>query len=57
MAHQWFGDLVTTAWWNDTWLNEAFATWMERKIPGEWQPEWQHGCGGGECASRRDAPG
>ena len=40
MAHQWFGDLVTTAWWNDTWLNEAFATWMERKIPGEWQPEW-----------------
>jgi cytosol alanyl aminopeptidase len=40
MAHQWFGDLVTTAWWNDTWLNEAFATWMERKIPGEWRPEW-----------------
>jgi cytosol alanyl aminopeptidase len=40
MAHQWFGDLVTTAWWNDTWLNEAFATWMERKIAGEWRPEW-----------------
>jgi cytosol alanyl aminopeptidase len=40
MAHQWFGDLVTTAWWNDTWLNEAFATWIERKIPGEWKPEW-----------------
>ena len=40
MAHQWFGDLVTTAWWNDTWLNEAFATWLERKIPGEWKPEW-----------------
>jgi cytosol alanyl aminopeptidase len=40
MAHQWFGDLVTTAWWNDTWLNEAFATWMERKIPAQWRPEW-----------------
>lgn len=40
MAHQWFGDLVTTAWWDDTWLNEAFATWMENKIPGEWKPEW-----------------
>ncbi len=40
LAHQWFGDLVTTAWWNDIWLNEAFATWMERKIIAEWKPEW-----------------
>jgi alanyl aminopeptidase len=40
MAHQWFGDSVTTAWWNDIWLNEAFATWMETKIVDEWKPEW-----------------
>ena len=40
MAHQWFGDLVTTAWWDDIWLNEAFATWMENKIVREWKPEW-----------------
>jgi alanyl aminopeptidase len=40
LAHQWVGDLVTTAWWNDIWLNEAFATWMEQKILAEWKPEW-----------------
>ena len=40
MAHQWFGDYVTLAWWDDTWLNESFASWMEGKIVGEWKPEW-----------------
>ena len=39
-AHQWFGDLVTAAWWDDIWLNEAFATWMETKIIDRWAPAW-----------------
>ena len=40
-AHQWFGDLVTTAWWDDVWLNESFATWMENKIVDAYRPAWQ----------------
>jgi cytosol alanyl aminopeptidase len=40
IAHMWFGDLVTMAWWDDLWLNEAFATWMARRIIHGWKPSW-----------------
>jgi alanyl aminopeptidase len=40
IAHQWFGDLVTAAWWDDIWLNESFATWMSSKVVPELHPEW-----------------
>jgi aminopeptidase N/puromycin-sensitive aminopeptidase len=42
MAHQWFGDLVTPEWWDNLWLNEGFATWMETKAAEKWQPKWPY---------------
>jgi alanyl aminopeptidase len=41
LGHIWFGDYVTTAWWDDIWLNEAFATWISAKIVHEMHPEWE----------------
>jgi alanyl aminopeptidase len=43
IAHHWFGDYVTTAWWEDIWLNEAFATWMAEKILYQYNPSWNNG--------------
>lgn len=40
LAHQWFGNLVTPAWWDDLWLSESFATWMEAKVLTAVEPAW-----------------
>ncbi len=45
LAHQWFGDLVTPAWWDDIWLNESFANWMGYRIGNAWRPELDIGVG------------
>jgi aminopeptidase N len=41
MAHQWFGNIVTMQWWDDLWLNEGFASWMESKASQKFNPTWQ----------------
>jgi aminopeptidase N len=39
-SHQWNGDLTSFGWWDDVWLAEGFATWMETKAPDNFHPEW-----------------
>jgi alanyl aminopeptidase len=38
VSHQWFGDLVTPAWWDDVWLKESFANWLEERTVRSWRP-------------------
>jgi aminopeptidase N len=41
MAHQWNGDLVTMAWWDELWLNESFASWRGTKETAARNPSWK----------------
>ncbi|XP_049868546.1 glutamyl aminopeptidase-like isoform X2 [Pectinophora gossypiella] len=40
LAHMWFGNLVTLKWWDDLWLNEGFATYMQNKALNAIEPSW-----------------
>ncbi len=41
IAHQWFGNLVTMVYWDDIWLNEGFANWLEHKVAAKFEPSWR----------------
>ncbi len=43
LAHQWFGNLVTQAWWDDAWLSEGFATWLGTKVSDLELPPFERG--------------
>jgi len=41
LGHYWFGDVVTMAWWDDTWLNEGMTTWIDAKMMEAFEPSWR----------------